>query len=96
VNRALRSAASGFFDTFGQLDKRGQFRAALVAMAEKGAPLMIGDARTVQLLALDFEPIAPTRFAVPKDLLSPEALRSIAKEMEEKRQEEKRNWGDTP
>lgn len=96
VNRALRSAASGFFDTFGPLDKRGQFRAALAAMAEKGAPLMIGDARTVQLLALDFEPIAPARFAVPKDLFSPEALRSIAKEMEEKRQEEKRKWGETP
>lgn len=95
VNRALRSAATGFFDTFAPLDKRDRFRAALTVMAEKGAPLMIGDAKTVQLLAVDFGPIAPARFAVPKDLSSPEALRSIAKEMEEKRQEEKRNWGET-
>ncbi|MET3712180.1 hypothetical protein ABIC65_002892 [Sphingomonas trueperi] len=96
VNRALRSAATGFFDTFAPLDKRGQFRAALAAMAEKGAPLMIGDAKTVQLLAVDFGPIAPARFAVPKNLASPEALRSIAKEMEEKRLEEKRMRGETP
>lgn len=96
VNRALRSATAGFFDTFAPLDKRGVFRAALAVMAEKGAPLMIGDAKTVQLLAIDFGPIAAARFDIPKDLASPEELRSIAKEMEEKRLEEKRMRSETP
>ncbi|MGN7997631.1 hypothetical protein [Sphingomonas sp. 22176] len=93
MQRALQSAFIGFLDLMAPLDKGGRFRAALAAAAEKGAPLMIGDAKTVQLVAIDFAPIAPTRFAIPDDLASAEELRSIAREIEEKQIEEKKLRG---
>jgi hypothetical protein len=93
VQRALQSAFIGFLDLMAPLDKGGRFRAALAAAGEKGAPLMIGDAKTVQLVAIDCAPIAPTRFAIPDDLASAEELRSIAREIEEKQIEEKKLRG---
>lgn len=85
VHHVLQSAIVGVFDVFGPQDTRRWLRAVVAAMAEKGAPLMVRNAETVQLLAVDFSPIAAKRFAVPEDLATPEMLRSLGREMQEKR-----------
>lgn len=89
VNRVLQSAITEFLGVFGPLDKHGRFRAILAAMRDKGAPLMVRDANTVQLLALDDAPIAPARFAVPEDLISGDALQTLAQQMQARSKREK-------
>lgn len=85
VSRALRSAIVGVFDVFGPADTRRWLHAIVTTMAEKGAPLMVRDAETVQLVALDFDPIDAKQFAVPEPLASAETLRSLSEAMQEQR-----------
>ncbi|WP_066722876.1 hypothetical protein [Sphingomonas pituitosa] len=89
VQQVLQSAVTGFLDVFGPLDKHGRFRAILAAMNDKGAPLMVRDANTVQLLALEEARIAPARLAIPEDLISGDALELLARQMQAKTKAEK-------
>ncbi|WP_333573743.1 hypothetical protein [Sphingomonas sp.] len=89
VNRVLQSAITEFLGVFGPLDKHGRFRAILAAMRDKGAPLMVRDANTVQLLALEDAPIAPARLAIPENLISGDALQLLAQQMQARQKRDK-------
>lgn len=87
VNGVLQSALNSFISVFGPMDKRGHFRAILAMMGDKGTPLTVRNAATIQLLAVDTAPIDPAHLAVPENLVSGEMLTALADQMQTKTKE---------